>query len=172
MSLFGSSPEDADLTAATSRQEQSSSLFDDEARPSKSSGGLFNDDTAGGDSPWSMPTPKKASREQFVKTLLPASEVPESYVDAYDTLSASEYRVEGGKISIAGVMKVLEGSRIADQERIVRLVNVEGGRAIGRNEFNVLLALISLAQEGDEASLDSVDERRESECGYVMKLQF
>ena len=163
MSLFGSSPDDSGLSASTSRPQQSSSLFDDGAPPSKSSGGLFSDDTAGGDSPWSMPTPKKASREQLVKTLLPASEVPESYVDAYDTISASEHGVDGGKISVAGMMKILEGSRVADQERIVRLVNAEGGRAIGRNEFNVLLALVGLAQEGEEASLDSVDERRKSE---------
>lgn len=41
-----------------------------------------------------------------------------------------------------------------------------GGRTgvdLGRNEFNVLLALIGLVQEGEVASLDGVDERRRSE---------
>lgn len=37
-----------------------------------------------------------------------------------------------------------------------------GSGDLGRNEFNVLLALIGLVQEGEVASLDGVDERRRS----------
>ena len=163
MSLFGSSPEDAGLTTSNTRSEQKSSLFDDEAPTTRSSGGLFNDESANGDSPWSIPNSKRASRGDMVKTLLQASDVPESYVDAYDTLSASEHKADGGNIRMSAVQKVLEASIGAQGERdkILRLVG--GGPVVGRNEFNVLLALIGLAQEGDEVSLDSVDERRKGE---------
>ena len=163
MSLFGSSPEDAGMTNPNPGSEQKGSLFDDEAPTTRSSGGLFNDDPGNGNSPWSMPNSKRASRGDMVKTLLQGTDVPESYVDAYDTLSASEHKADGGKIRMSGLQKVLEGSigRKAEQEKISRLLG--GGQEVGRDEFNVLLALIGLAQEGDEVSLDSVDERRKGE---------
>ena len=158
MSLFGSSPPESAPEAHTK-----SSLFDDETKPgAKSGSGLFDDDGAHGDSPWSMPTPKKGGRGDLVKTLLPASDVPESYIDAFDVLANSEHKAGGGQISIFGVKKLLEGARY-NTERILGLVT--GGKdvaALGRNEFNVLMALIGLAQEGEEATLDGVDERRRS----------
>ena len=166
MSLFGSSPDESGVTASNDHPEMKSSLFDnDDAPASKSSGGLFNDHGPNGDSPWSMPTSKRASRGDQVKTLLPAADVPESYIDAYDVLGNSEHKVEGGKVSIVGLNKVLEGARIGQghQDAILRLVT--GGQdtaSVGRNEFDVFLALVGLAQEGEEISLDSVDERRKS----------
>ena len=165
MSLFGSSPDDSSLSAAPARSDQKSSLFDDEQRPSTKSGNsLFDDEGANGDSPWSMPTSKRASKSDLIKTLLPASDVPESYTDAFDTLLDAGYKVEGGKIGVAGTKKLFEGSGVdaTTQERILKLVTGGQESAIGRNEFNVLLALIGLSQENEEASLDSVDERRRS----------
>ena len=164
MSLFGSSPPES---VPETRSQPKSSLFDDEQKTgAKSGSGLFDDEGATGDSPWSMPTPKKGGRGDLVKTLLPASDVPESYVDAFDVLANSENKAEGGQIAIGGVKKILEGSRIdaEEQGRILKLVT--GGKdvtALGRNEFNVFVALIGLSAEGDEATLDSVDERRKSE---------
>jgi len=164
MSLFGSSPPAEG--APKSRPEQKSSLFDDDQAPAaKANGGLFDNDTANGDSPWDMPTPKKASKGDLLKTLLPASAVPESYIDAFDTLGASEYKSDGGKVSIGGLRRVLEGSRVSTDEQKHILDLVTGGEessGIGRNEFNVLMALVGLTQENEEASLDSVDERRSS----------
>ena len=172
MSLFGSSPDDSSLSTAPTR-DQKSSLFDDEQRPSTKSGNsLFDDQGANGDSPWSMPTPKRASKGELVKTLLPASDVPESYIDAFDILGASGYKVDGGKIGIAGVKKLFEGSSVdaSNQDRIIKLVTGEQAHALGRSEFNVLLALIGLSEEREEASLDSVDERRKSELSLQCKL--
>ena len=165
MSLFGSSPDDSSLSAAPTR-DQKSSLFDDEQRPSTKSGNsLFDDEGAKKDSPWSMPTPKRASNSELVKTLLPAPDVPESYIDAFDTLVDSGYEADGGKIGIAGVKKIFEGSSVDafSQDKILKLVTGGQGNALGRSEFNVLLALIGLSQESEDASLDSVDERRKSE---------
>ncbi len=162
MSLFGSSPDDSSVSAPPA---QESSLFDDEQRPSTKSGNpLFDNEAANGDSPWGMPTPKKASKSDLVKSLLPASDVPESYIDAFDTLGDSGYKGDGGRISTAGAKKVFEGSGVdaSEQDRIVNLVTGGQEAALGRSEFNVLLALIGLSQGNEEASLDSVDERRRS----------
>ena len=57
----------------------------------------------------------------------------------------------------------------ADQAKILNLV-LPGGQetssdGLGRNEFNVLLALIGLAQEGEDITFDAVDERRNSMFG-------
>ncbi len=164
MSLFGASPDESS-PAPVSKSRLS--LFDDEPSPapgSKSS--LFaDDDSAPGSSPWDMPTPKKAARGELVKNLLPAADVPDSYIDIFDNLlkNGDGY---GGKISTAGVTRVLSAGKIGadDQSRIVSIIS--GGRQLSdltRNEFNVLLALIGLAQEHEDITLDSVDERRRSE---------
>ena len=100
----------------------------------------------------------------MVMTLLPADEVPESYIDAYDTLNASEHGVSG-RINPDGARKLLDGSRIAQspQDLILKLVGgSQEGASIGRKEVDFLLALIGQAQEVEELSLDAVDDRRKS----------
>lgn len=165
MSLFGSSPDENGTPAATSKSRIS--LFDDEPSPapgSKSS--LFDDDDASGGSPWGMPTPQKPSRGELVQNLLPASEVPDSYIDTFDNVLRGGDGA-GGKMSAAGVAKVLSASNLSDgdKSRIVSVVTKGGQVAdLTRNEFNVLLALIGLAQEDEDVTLDGVDERRKSEC--------
>jgi sorting nexin-8 len=164
MSLFGTSPDESAATTAAAKSRLS--LFDDEPSPapgSKSS--LFaDDDDAPGGSPWGMPTPKKAARGDLIKNLLPASDAPDSYVDIYDTVLKSEDGT-GGKISSSGVSRVLSAGKISadDQTRIMNLLAPGGQVAdLGRNEFNVLLALIGLAQENEDVTLDGVDDRRRS----------
>ncbi|KIY01251.1 uncharacterized protein Z520_02803 [Fonsecaea multimorphosa CBS 102226] len=170
MSLFGSSPtETAPLN--------SKSLFGDEPAPKQSTSSLFADD--GGDSPWSMPTPKKSARQNLVKNLLPATDVPESYVDAYDAVLHANERTGVG-IGLAGIKRLLESSNLSEQEqtKILGLVipgGQESANGVGRSEFNVLLALIGLGQEGEEITLDGVDERRrklpEPRIGYLDQLR-
>lgn len=158
MSLFGSSP-----TETTGLNPKT--LFGDEPAQPTTSSSLFAD--AGGDSPWSMPTPKRNARQNLVKNLLPATDVPESYVDAYDTvLNASERTGVG--IGVAAVKDILQSSNLSEQEqhKILSLVipgGQESANGVGRSEFNVLLALIGLGQEGEDITLDGVDERRRSE---------
>ncbi|CAD6567299.1 MAG: Sorting nexin mvp1 [Alectoria sarmentosa] len=163
MSLFGSSPDDSSLSAQPARANQKSSLFDDEQTPgAKSGSSLFDDEGTNGASPWDMPTPKKSGRNDLVKRLLPASDVPESYIDAFDALRETSYKAEGGQIGTAGARKLLEGCGLdaSGQDKILKLVTGGQDTGLGRSEFNVLLALIGLSQESEEASLDSVDERR------------
>jgi sorting nexin-8 len=102
----------------------------------------------------------------MVKNLLPATNVPDFYIDAFDTvLNAGDKSSVG--ISLTEVKNILKSANISsdDQSRILNLV-VPGGQeninGLGRSEFNVLLALIGLAQEGDDVTLDGVDERRKS----------
>ena len=171
MSLFGSSPDDSSPSAQPARPNQKSSLFDDEQKPDANSGSsLFNDESTDGASPWDMPTPKKGGRSDLVKRLLPASDVPESYIDAFDTLRETNYKVQGGQIGIAGVKKIFEGCGLdaSEQDRILKLVTGGQDTGIGRNEFNVLLALIGLSRENEEVSLDSVDERRRSKQNEIV----
>ncbi|KAG4441273.1 hypothetical protein IFR05_003264 [Cadophora sp. M221] len=161
MSLFGSSP---DQPSPAKASKSRNSLFDDEPSPapgSKSS--LFaDDDNASNSSPWGMPTPKKAGRGEVVKNLLPAGVVPDSYIDTFDSL-INGGGGNGGKLTASGITKVLSASKIGaeEQSRIVSIITSGGQLSdISRNEFNVLLALIGLAQEREDITLDSVDERR------------
>lgn len=163
MSLFGTSPDESSPAAFSSKARNS--LFDDEpaaAAGAKSS--LFADDDAPGGSPWGLPTPKKAGRGDLIKSLLPSSDVPDSYVDIFDQVFNGGDD-QGGNIAWAGVAKVLSAGKLSadDQVKITNLISPGGQPApLERNEFNVLLALIGLAQEGEEITLDSVDERRRS----------
>lgn len=164
MSLFGTSPDDSGAATATAKSRLS--LFDDEPSPapgSKSS--LFaDDDNVPGMSPWGLPTPKKAARGELIKTLLPASDVPDSYIDLFDNVLKGGDS-EGGKISPLGISKVLNAGNLNanDQARIMSLIAPSMQVvSLGRNEFNVLMALIGLAQEREDITLDGVDERRRS----------
>src|SRR5689334_9402286 len=105
MSLFGSSPDESPAPQLSSKSRNS--LFDDEPSPapvSKSSLFAYDDDASG--SPWAMPTPKKAGRGDLIKNLLPSADVPDFYIDLFDSLVNGEDGV-GGNISSAGVTKVL-----------------------------------------------------------------
>lgn len=156
MSLFG----DDDVPT---RPKQQSSLFDDDPKPTGNS--LFADDLHGDDSPWAFPTPKKAARGSLVKSLLPGSEAPSAYIDAFDALLESGAGARNG-VSVAEVRTLLGSSGLPDdtQSKILGVVlqPEHDTTGLGRNEFNVLFALIGLAQEGDDVTLDSVDERKKS----------
>lgn len=166
MSLFGESPPKSSSTP-------SKTLFGEQPAAAASTSSLFADDDANNDSPWSMPTPKKQARQNMVKSLLPANDVPESYVDAYDAiLKANE--TTGAGISLNGVKNILKGSNISDddQDQILNFIipgGHESSNGVGRSEFNVLYALIGLAQEGEEVTLDGVDERRRSKSKSFRK---
>lgn len=172
MSLFGTSP-----TSPTENEHSAiaspvrnpggrggGGLFDNEAPQQKSSGGLFDNGDDAGDSPWSMPTPRKQqSRSQIVRSLLPSSDVPDSYIETFDTVSEG-----ASSVSSDGVAKVFAAARLAEpatQTRIVTLVAPDANGDdvhLNREEFNVLMALVGLAQEGEVINLDGVDERRKS----------
>lgn len=154
MSLFGD--EDAPAHA-----RPKSSLFDDgPGTPSKTSSSMFDDTTENTDSPWGF-TPKKNTgkgRGNLVKSLLADADVPDLYIDTFDELQAA------GTVNAQDCQQLLKDSNVsvADRERIWSVVSGGGDIAVvGRGEFNVLLALIGLSQEGEEQlGLDEVDERR------------
>lgn len=171
----------------------SSSLFDDTATPiAKPSPSLFAEDLGGGNShtaaisssspahsPWSMPTPKKASsRGKLLKTLLPTTnETPDGYAKLYQImLDASSHKGSGASnddgnstaVSFDQVKRLLKSSELSatDQARIIKIMVPPGEpdsdhKGLSKPEINVLLALIGLAQEGEDISLDGVDERRQ-----------
>ncbi|MCJ1307817.1 Sorting nexin mvp1 [Agyrium rufum] len=166
MSLFGSSPDESSFASSRPQLQSKSSLFDDHPVGKQSNGGdsLFTDDAnADGGSPWGLPVSKRASRTDLVKTLLPARDVPESYVDAFDAVLDSGARTGNG-ISLDAINAMLKSSGISssEQDKIRNIVVLDqtSGAGVGRGEFNVLLALIGLSQEQEEATLDGVDDRR------------
>ncbi|PNS19295.1 hypothetical protein CAC42_2472 [Sphaceloma murrayae] len=160
MSLFGDSPPSSSpQKPTTTTTTTSSSLFDSAPQSKSHSSGLFADDDPQS-SPWDMPTPKKAARRNPLKTLLPSSAVPDMYIEAFDALLEKEGSASGD-VGAATVKAFLATAGIGagDQERIFAAVVGEGKR-IGREEGNVMLAMVGLAQEGEEVGLDAVDERR------------
>ncbi|KAK4154449.1 hypothetical protein C8A00DRAFT_42804 [Chaetomidium leptoderma] len=161
-----SSPDESpNLQSSSFADHSRSSLFEDEPPMTKStSTALFADDDAGSDSPWDMPTPRKQqTRADVIRNLLPASEVPDTYIEAFDTVVAEHG--SGGRITAGGIARTLAAAKLgADaQAQIMGLVVPGGGGeevTLDRSHFNVLLALIGLSQEGEAVGLDGVDERR------------
>ncbi len=168
-SLFGSSPpeEASDLRSSHFANNSRSSLFEEPPMTRSTSTALFADDDAGSDSPWDLPTPRKQqTRGDLIRNLLPAAEVPDSYIEAFDAVVAEHG--SAGRVTAGGVARTLAAAKLgADaQTRVMAIVAPSGSGeevALDRNQFNVLLALIGLAQEGEAVSLDSVDERRQRE---------
>jgi sorting nexin-8 len=184
MSLFGSTPPDSEpAVASTPNRSRSGGLFDDDDDNSSSrhhskkasSNSLFADEGGdGSDSPWDMPTPRKQqSRAELIRNLLPAADVPESYVDTFDIVVRLDDNT--GRVGPKGVAKLFSSASIGAEaeSRIKSLVGGKGHElSLGRSEFNVLLALVGLAQEGEYISLDGVDERRKSKSTlYFLSYQ-
>ncbi|KAJ5506802.1 hypothetical protein N7453_005759 [Penicillium expansum] len=177
MSLFGTSPEDP---SAGDPARFKSSLFADE--PATGGSSLFADDDGDdSSSPWNAQnnTAKRTARRDLARTLLPNTDVPESYIDAYDLILNSGDRVGSG-IGLTSVREILSSSGLTatDQSKILNLVasgDHESFSGLGRGEFNVLLALVGLAQEGEDLSFDAVDDRRKKlpqpKAGYLDRLR-
>lgn len=166
MSLFGTTPPDESPSMHSSFARSRQSLFDEEeAGTPSNSNSLFQDDG----SPWDMPTPRKQqSRADLLRTLLPASDAPDSYIEIFDSVIREDG--SAGNVSPGGLMRVLAAAKLdADaQAKIMSIIAPDGGEVVlGRNEFNVFLGLIGLAQEGETVSLDGVDERRRSKSQSV-----
>ncbi|KAL8403484.1 hypothetical protein RB594_008659 [Gaeumannomyces avenae] len=181
MSLFGASPpkgEEPSMSDSFARSRHS--LFDDDD-PNPSSNSLFadDDDPSRTSSPWDMPTPRKQTRTELLRNLLPAADVPDYYIEAFDAVlrvrpqeeSSSgddapvKATAQAGRVGPEGLMRALSAAKIGPEQssRILGIVAPSGGEPeLGRNEFNVFLALIGLAQEKETISLDGVDERRRS----------
>lgn len=167
MSLFGDSPPGESPPPSRSR-----TLFSDDDAAKSSS--LFDDGDDGTSSPWEAPTPRRKSRADLVRSLLRPSDVPASYIEVFDKMLEEDDGGSLGKIGPAGVRKVFSSGRISAERRdeILGIVGAEDGREMGRNEFNVLLALVALSQEGERASLDAVDERRGGEFPSSVFVSF
>lgn len=178
MSLFGTSPPGESPSMHSSFARSRQSLFDEEESmtqsqtqsQSQTTSSLFQDDGESG-SPWDMPAPRRqASRADLLRNLLPASDAPESYIETFDAV-IREDDAGGGKVSSGGIARVLAAAKLdADaQADIMSILSPAGAGSgggdvtLGRNEFNVLLGLVGLAQEGETVSLDGIDERRKSE---------
>ena len=167
MSLFGSSPPDeaSPAAAANTFGDSRTSLFEDEPPMTKSTtSALFADDESGPASPWDLPTPRKQqTRADLIRSLLPSSDVPDGYIAAFDAVVRDDG--SGNRVTSGGLARTLAAARLSadDQARIMGILAPGGSSedvSLDRNEFNVLLALVGLAQEGEGVTLDSVDERR------------
>lgn len=183
---------DATPTRSSARRQHSSgtansnSLFADDPTPGSGGGGgggggdPFGPPPGGSDdSPWSLPTPRSkgagGGRSALVRNLLAGEEVPEAYVDVFDALVGREGG--GAEVSARAARELVataKGLGEADKGRVLEVVVGAGGSGeraqLGRGEVNVLLALVGLAQEGEDVTLDGVDERRRSEFAFCLTL--
>ncbi|KFY76117.1 hypothetical protein V499_04047 [Pseudogymnoascus sp. VKM F-103] len=159
MSLFGTSPDESGAASTPAKSRQT--LFDDPSPANGSQSSLFaDDDSTPGGSPWGMPTPKKASKGEVISTLLSGGDAPDSYVDVFESVQSKEFG-QSGTVDVAGMTRVMNAAKLgADQQTRVMNTIAPAGNTLRRNEFNVFLALVGLAQEGDDITLDGVDERR------------
>ena len=158
MSLFG------DDTDAASSSRPKSSLFEDDTSKSKTTAAssMFGDSAADVDdsSPWGFTPSKKSGaggRGSLVKNLLADADVPDVYVDSFDGLQSGGF-VEAGEARAFLGRCAIRGQKEAQVWDIAS--NRGESTRLGRGEWSVLLALVGLAQEGEELSLDAVDERR------------
>lgn len=189
MSLFGTSPtEDARPSSSLSSPatgrlttSRSGGLFDDDndndnnvMHKKTSASSLFADDSIvredDSSSPWDLPAPRpRKSRRDVLRSLLPAEDVPSSYVDVFDAINreeGGEGRIRAGAISKLFAVAGLErGEQTHIMESLAPGVDSDDV-SLGRDEFNVLLAMVALGQEGEVISLDAVDERRRSKLIY------
>ena len=115
---------------------------------------MFADSTANDSADWGFtPSKKGGGRGSLVKSLLADADVPDFYIDTFDTLQTA------ASIKREDCYRLLKDSAIsaADQSKIWSIVSGGGdSQQLGRNEFNVFLALIGLAKEGEELGLDAV----------------
>lgn len=111
--------------------------------------------------------------KDVVKTLVNEgnSNLPPAYAQVYERVII-EYPAGGfgSGISVAGVKRVLDEAGLGEdegagrriKESVVGISGIGVEASIGKAEFNVLMAMIGLAQEGKEVSIDEVDDRRKS----------
>lgn len=158
--------------------------------------GLF-DDVGDGDI-WALPVPRSRSvgpgtsvpggvslngggRKDVVKVLLNDgnANVPPVYGEVYEKVM-TEYPAPGfgGGVSSMGVRRVIEEAGLDEDvgtgRRIREAVMGVGGMAdsgVGRGEFSVLMAMVGLAQEGEDVSIDGVDDRRRSKSRTHVSLE-
>ncbi|BFZ64343.1 Sorting nexin mvp1 [Saitoella coloradoensis] len=146
------------------------SLFGDSARGGKTS--LFGDDndditpkaasnslfgTSNDDhDPWGLPVPKSRKRHD-VGSLLNGVTLPHIYEEAFVAANPRP----SGILPLSSLRQILDCSHLAPHvlNKILTLVLPDDSE-IGRGEFVVAMALVGLAQEGEDVSLDGVDERR------------
>jgi sorting nexin-8 len=169
MSLFGDDPPSI---TPTRRPKTSASLFADDDEPA-SAAATAGGSTAIASSPLSswtpVPSAKRASMRgaALLRSLVPAGQAPDVYADMYDRIAAESKSTGGGGggVDAAAVRDVLLQSGVDDEAAAVirKTVMPDESRELGRGEVNVLLAMIGLAQEGEEVTLDGVDERKRSE---------
>ncbi|KAG0127069.1 hypothetical protein HOY82DRAFT_85795 [Tuber indicum] len=153
MSLFGDSP------PGRSR----SSLFADEEFES-APGSLFDDSGAGAWNSAGLPTARRGAPTDISKTLLTKenANIPERYDFLYESF-LDQFGSPGGGVALAGVKQVLkeaDADGYGIEDRILSILIKGGKQSIGREEFYVLLALVGLEQQGEEVTIDGVDDSR------------
>ena len=173
MSLFGDDPPSS--ITPTRRPKASASLFadadaDDVSGPASAAATAGSTAVAASSplSSWTpVPSAKRASMRgaALLRSLVPPGQAPDAYVDAYDRMAAENKSGGGGGVDATTVRDVLAQSGVDDDAaaQIRKTVMPDESRELGRAEVNVLLAMIGLAQEGEEVTLDGVDERKRSE---------
>lgn len=164
MSLFGSSPEDNTPSGSTqaSAARGRSALFDEDIVPPSSS--LFEND-AHSDDPWSFSAPRTSRRVGLDQLLTESNaKIPEYYFSVFEVLLQQYPSRSRDAVSPDAIEKVLTEAELGNNSRdIVWNILGEKKDAWNRSEIWALLCMVGLISEGEEVSMDSIDDRRRSE---------
>ncbi|KAI0999791.1 Sorting nexin [Podosphaera aphanis] len=163
MSLFGKSPEESNSAVGSKPRN---SLFDDDrispgpSSISKSSS-VSEDNAASTSSPWGITSLlKETGQTEDIEALLPETAIPEKYNQIFNSIP-DRGRSYNGNINKAGVYMIFSHAKLdkEDEESIQDLIFQGASPSeLSRDKFNVLLALIGLAQNYSEISLEEVRE--------------
>jgi sorting nexin-8 len=97
-------------------------------------------------------------RKAEIGTLLDGADIPDAYVDTFEAYA------NNGLVSMSAFQELMRAAQLSDSnaERILSLVLPGDSSTAGlsRAKLNVALALIALSQQGEELSLDAVDDMR------------
>jgi sorting nexin-8 len=156
MSLFGDENDDTP-SSPSHRRATSKSLFSDnpQSTPRKATNSLFADaETHDDDDNWGFTPTRKAARVT-ARTLLAGADVPEQYDTIWQSLASHEEVVGRGDLK-----DILSEANVQSEATEAIFKVLGGGKEFGQGEFNVFLALVGLAQEREDVTLDGVDERK------------
>lgn len=158
MSLFGS----PDVPTTTIPQKSLSVLFGDDSSVPGLKPSMFNEDKESSHEQWKFPVSDQSQRKELMMNLQPSWPIPE-YNEIFNTMSKDSDDL----IVREEVLKVLDCSGLNSDQKllILKIIYHESETTrLTRNEFNVLLALIGLAQDYEDISLEKIYEKRQREC--------
>ena len=147
MSLFGDD-NDNDGVAVLPRSRKTHASSSGNNNRHSGASGLFGDDA----DPW-LPSPRKKVE---VGNMLDGADIPDLYIDLFESAARAN------RLPITALNRMMAQARLSQdqQDSITSLLNLQHNSNLSRGLANVAFLLIALAQQGEELSMDAIDDRK------------